>query len=77
MTAPADIDRAGAFELVGYPHGSIILVRPGDDDVRRWLEEHTEPVDALWLGGALVVEPRYLPDIVEGLVAYGFRFHAR
>lgn len=45
-------------------HGSVVLVRPLLDDVREWLEEHTE---GQWLGGALAVEPRYLDDLLTGL----------
>lgn len=50
-------------------HGSILLVRPLTADVRGWLEEHTE---GTWFGGALAVEPRYVEDLVDGLVAEGF-----
>lgn len=50
-------------------HGSLFLVRPLTDDVEAWLGEHT---DGMWFGRALVVEPRYVMDIVEGLLAEGF-----
>ena len=50
-------------------HGSIVLVRPHTDDVREWLEEHT---DGTWFGGALVVEPRYVEELVHGLVEEGY-----
>jgi hypothetical protein len=50
-------------------HGTIALVRPYTTDVREWLEEHTE---GQWFGGALVVEPRYLGDLVTGMIAEGF-----
>jgi hypothetical protein len=53
------------------PHGTIVLVRPLTDDVKRWLEENTAE-DAVWFGGALVVEPRYLDDLYHGLVAEGW-----
>lgn len=50
-------------------HGSLFLVRPLTDDVDAWLREHT---DGQWFGRALVVEPRYVMDLVDGLVAEGF-----
>jgi hypothetical protein len=50
-------------------HGSLVLVRPLTDDVEEWLEEHT---DGQWFGGALVVEPRYLKPLLEGMVEEGF-----
>jgi hypothetical protein len=50
-------------------HGSIMLIRPHTDDVQAWLIEHT---DGTWFGGALVVEPRYVGDIVAALVEEGY-----
>jgi len=50
-------------------HGSIVLVRPLTADVSEWLAEHT---DGQWFGNALVVEPRYVGDLVEGLIGEGF-----
>jgi hypothetical protein len=50
-------------------HGSIALVRPLTLDARAWLEEHT---DGQWFGGALVVEPRYLAQLVSALIDEGY-----
>lgn len=52
-------------------HGSIVLVRPLTEDVETWLIEHTAD-EAQWFGNALVVEPRYVENLVEGLVEEGF-----
>jgi hypothetical protein len=52
-------------------HGTIVLVRPHSDDVKSWLEEHTDE-EAQWFGSALVVEPRYVAPIVEALVEEGY-----
>jgi hypothetical protein len=46
-------------------HGSLYLLRPDTRTAQRWLERHVAD-DAQWFGGALVVEPRYVTDIVEG-----------
>jgi hypothetical protein len=50
-------------------HGSLFLLRPLRDVARAWLEDHVSS-DAIWIGGgiarALVVEPHYVADIVEG-----------
>jgi hypothetical protein len=46
-------------------HGSLFLLRPLSDVANDWLTEHT-PDDAQWFGGALVVEHRYVEDIVMG-----------
>jgi hypothetical protein len=52
-------------------HGSIVLVRPLTDDVRKWLEENTDE-EAQWFGSALVVEPRYFPPLHAALIEEGF-----
>jgi hypothetical protein len=52
-------------------HGTIVLIRPLTGDVKDWLVEHTND-EAQWFGNALVVEPRYVGDIVEGLVEQGY-----
>lgn len=50
-------------------HGTIVLVRPLTTDVEEWLQEHT---DGQWFGRALCVEPRYVEELVRGLVEEGF-----
>ena len=52
-------------------HGTIVLVRPLTPDVKAWLEENVEEA-AMWYGGALVVEPRYVEGLIEGLIEEGF-----
>ena len=41
-------------------------LRPVTDAGREWLDENVSD-DAQWFGGALVVEPRYVADIVVGM----------
>ena len=53
-------------ELINY--GSIMLVHPMTDTGREWLTDNT---DGTWFGSSLCVEPRYLPDLVEGMQADG------
>ena len=56
-------------------HGTLVLVRPLTLDCQAWLQANTaeEGEDmAQWFGGALVVEPRYVDDLVVGLVHAGF-----
>jgi len=52
-------------------HGTIVLIRPLTDDVELWLGENVDP-EAQHFGRALVVEPRYVGELVEGLVEAGF-----
>jgi hypothetical protein len=58
-------------------HGSIWLLRPLDSAGRAWLEEHCPADDNhLYWAGALVVEPRYVPDLAAGIVADGLTVEA-
>lgn len=50
-------------------HGSIVIVRPKTAEARQWIEDHVSD-DAQWFGG-IVVEPRYLDDLLQGMMADG------
>jgi hypothetical protein len=50
-------------------HGTVHLVRPLSEAALDWLEEHT---GGAWFGGALVVEHRYVADLVAGMRDAGF-----
>lgn len=53
-------------DLTVQDHGSICLLVPKSDEGRTWIEEHI-PEDAMrWGGDAVVVEPRYMQDIIDG-----------
>ncbi len=58
------------FESSG--HGTLYLLRPVSRAANAWVEEHP-PADATWWCGAVVVEHRYIGDIVRGAVADGLR----
>lgn len=51
-------------------HGTIFLFRPLSDVAREWVSEHL-PDDAQTWGDAVVVEHRYIADIVDGAVNDG------
>jgi hypothetical protein len=59
------------FELQN--HGSLFLLRPLDSVAKEWMNEHL-PVDSpetqFW-GDSIVIEPRYLEAIVDGILADG------
>jgi hypothetical protein len=54
-------------------HGSIWMLRPTSRAGKRWIRENLAPVAESWqwLNEALVVEPRFVPDIVCGAQADG------
>lgn len=51
-------------------HGTVALVRPVSDLARGWIEDNVGD-DAQFFGGALAVEPRYVEELVEGMLADG------
>jgi len=59
-------------------HGTIYLMRPNNDEAADWLEEESQAAwmageDWQFMGRALVVEPRYLSNIVYLIEDYGWR----
>ena len=52
--------------------GSIFLLRPCTLAARAWIAVHI-PADAQYFGDAVVVEHRYILDIVDGIIADGLR----
>lgn len=52
-------------------HGSIFMVTPQTPEAREHLEMNIDN-KAMWFGLSLVVEPRYVRDLAEGLDAEGY-----
>lgn len=50
--------------------GSIVLCTPITDEGRAWIEAHVSS-ESTWYGDALVVEPRYIDNLVAGAQADG------
>jgi hypothetical protein len=54
-------------------HGSLFLLRPLNASAKNWVNEHL-PMDSeetqFW-GEAIVIEPRYVSPIVDGIIADG------
>jgi hypothetical protein len=51
-------------------HGSICILRPLTEAAKEWCDEHL-PEGAMWWGGGCAVEPRYIDDIVDGILNDG------
>ena len=52
--------------------GSVCLLTPTTSDARRWLDENIGE-DALYLGNGLAIERKYVQQILDGIVADGYR----
>ena len=59
-------------DLLVQNHGSIFLLDAVTDLGRDWIADHI-PKDATCFGGAVVVEHRFIRDILVGAVAAGLR----
>ena len=54
--------------------GSICILNLHSNAAQDWAEEHL-PEDRMgWGKNGVVVEPRYIGDIVDGLIAEGFTY---
>jgi hypothetical protein len=60
----------GDFEVQN--EGTIYLLRPLTPAARAWVAVHISD-DAQYFGDAVVVEHRYIRDIVAGIIADGLR----
>ncbi len=58
-------------DLLVHGGGSVYLLRPTSPLGAAWIDEHISP-DATWFGGALVVEHRFVEDLLEGARDAGF-----
>jgi hypothetical protein len=53
-------------------HGSVVLLQPLTIAAEDWLTEHT-PEDAQHWGTSIVIEPRYVSDILNGIELDGLK----
>jgi hypothetical protein len=69
----AEVQPASDFQVES--HNSVVLIRPLTDAAREWLDEHC-PKDGehTYYAGALVVEPRYLNDLLIRMDNDGLTF---
>jgi hypothetical protein len=54
-------------------HGSLFLLRPLNDAAKNWTDENlpvANPETQFW-GDSIVIEPRYVAPIVDGILADG------
>ena len=62
---------ASDYKIISLPGITVFLLRPISQDAREYLEDLISP-EVLWMGPSLVVEPRYLADLVSALIADTF-----
>ena len=57
--------------------GSLALFHMTSGAGERWVKEHVETEETQYWGGALVVEHRYVHDLIEGMRADGLCVEVR
>lgn len=62
--------RASTPDIRIENHGSVVLLRPVSGAATNWMEDHL-PADAQRWGDAVVVEPRYVQPILDGMMNDG------
>ena len=60
-------------DLLFHGHGSIYLLHATSKRGRRWISEHVSDERQEWCGG-VVVEHRFIGDIVAGAIGDGLLF---
>ena len=63
--------KAQAADFKVENHGSIVLVRALNPAADRWLNDNVIGEETQLWGDAVVVEPRYVADLVEGIQSEG------
>jgi len=51
-------------------HFTVFLICPFSQRARAWIAEFVQP-EAQYFGSAIAVEPRYVADLLEGMLAAG------
>ena len=63
MTSPAP-------DVIVENHGSLFLFQLVTPPAKAWVAEHVEG-EAMWFCGKLVVEPRYVETLADGMTEDG------
>lgn len=56
-----------SFDFIVSNHGTIFTLTPCTDAARDWLNDNVDTENAQWMGKALVVEHRFIDDILWGI----------
>lgn len=57
------------YDVTVHYHGSVCIVVPETDEATEWIDEFV--YEPMWYCGGIVVEPRYLENLVAGMEEYG------
>ena len=69
LEVPGPVPRtssAPAPDFLLSNHGSIVLLEPQSDSAVAWIDDNLDQ-DHMLFGAAVVIEPRYVSEIVAGI----------
>jgi hypothetical protein len=52
-------------------HGSVVILHVESGAAERWVDEHIAADAMMWGRNGIVIEPRYLANILDGIVDDG------
>lgn len=55
-----------------YNGGSVMILRGHSEECEAWIEQNVGNDETQTFAGGIVVEPRYMQAIIDGLEAEGF-----
>lgn len=55
-------------------HGSIAVLYPLTEAAQLWCDDNIDPDHQQWGSGGIVIEPRYVTDIRQGMARDGLKF---
>lgn len=64
------------FDFTLRNHGNLFILTPLSEAGREWADNFL-PEDALKWGGGTVIEPRYVEDIVDGILGDGLAINSK
>ncbi len=64
-----------SHDITVIDQGSIFLLKPESEKGKAWVTEHIDP-DAMTCGNSIVVEHRFINDIIDGFTADGLKLGA-
>ncbi|WP_375250424.1 hypothetical protein [Sphingomonas sp.] len=59
--------------FIARKHGGLVSIEPITGSAQAWLHAQVNE-EASWAGDALVLEPRYFPELADAIMAAGFTF---
>ena len=58
-------------DITLHDHGSVVFAHPHTAAAEAWIADHVDPDAQCWGAHAIVVEPRYVDALAEGIRADG------